>query len=104
MKTTLFLGLLLFAFLFTACDAEREAELTRPNSKVLSETERTSLATLDSEVLVFESVSFNHDPDGARLNYLQEEVSKNQESVTAPQTEQPQQKKKLPNPAQDTAQ
>lgn len=104
MKTTLFLGLFLCTFLFTACDAEREAELTRPNSEVLSEAAHTSPATLDSEVQVFESVSPNRDPDGARLDYQQVEVGQEQVSATAPQTAQSPQKKKLPNPAQDTEQ
>lgn len=100
MKTTSFLGLFLLVFLFTACDAEREAELTRPNPEVLKENGHFYSATTATEVQVFESVETQRDPDEDRLSYDQAEVRQDPPTTVLPQTKQ----RKQPNPAKDTEQ
>jgi hypothetical protein len=102
MKTTLFFGLLLLSALFTACDAEREAELIRPNPEVLREAESTSTATQQTEVEVFESVGTMRNPDEDRPGYYHIEVNQDPPLVVSTPI-QPQQKKQV-NPAQNTEQ
>lgn len=54
MKTTLFFGLLVLALSFTACDVEREKEITRPHVEPLSADYWADLAAPDTEIKIFD--------------------------------------------------
>lgn len=59
MKTKLFFGLLLLTLIFTACDAEREKEITRPNVEPLSDDYWTAPEAADNEIEVFDHLGAN---------------------------------------------
>jgi hypothetical protein len=68
MKTKLFFGLALLVALSTACEPEREKEITRPNLQPLTARDWSDLATADTQIEVFDQLR----PNGSLAYGLQQ--------------------------------